>query len=137
MGKRNQRHKQKRQDLVQPVEGLSLGVVKEFYSKKHTKKRAAELIARYFALVERDGPACDLCGSGTPLEFDHIIPKSRDGTNEIDNFCLAHEYCNKQKGEREHQEAKRELTTTRLKREAKGMIWPPEKWEQYVYQSDF
>jgi 5-methylcytosine-specific restriction endonuclease McrA len=33
-----------------------------------------------------------------PLEVEHIIPKSRGGTNRIDNLCLACHECNQKKG---------------------------------------
>ena len=103
--------------------------LRDHYFAKHSKKRAAELFARYNALVERDGPTCDLCGTGRPIEFDHIIPKPLGGTDHLDNLCLAHEYCNKQKGTTEHSVARRGLTAERTQREEAGRPWPPPRWE--------
>ena len=41
-------------------------------------------------LLEKFGRKCCYCGKeNIPLEIEHIIPKSRGGTNRIDNLCLA------------------------------------------------
>lgn len=50
-------------------------------------------------LLEKFGRKCCYCGKeNTPLEVEHIIPKSRGGTNRIDNLCLACHECNQKKG---------------------------------------
>jgi len=50
-------------------------------------------------LLEKFGRKCCYCGKeNTPLEIEHIIPKSRGGTNRIDNLCLACHECNQKKG---------------------------------------
>src|SRR5260370_2635723 len=35
----------------------------------------------------------------TPFEVDHILPRSRGGSNRISNLCLACHACNQQKGD--------------------------------------
>ena len=114
-----------------PREGADLKQLKELYKTKHSKKRAAELFSRYQALVQRDGPSCDLCGVGQPIEFDHIIPKPSGGSNELTNFCLAHEYCNKMKGSSEHSAAREKLTAQRIAAEQQGKEWPPVRWSRH------
>lgn len=62
-------------------------------------------------LVERDGPACRLCGEAVDLEAkwpapmspskDHKIPITRGGMHVADNLQLAHLYCNTSKGNRD------------------------------------
>lgn len=51
---------------------------------------------------ERDAGVCQICGR--PIEghgtIDHIVPKSKGGTNELSNLQLAHERCNQRKGNR-------------------------------------
>ena len=37
---------------------------------------------------------------GVPLQIDHIVPKSRGGTDRISNLCLACEACNQKKANR-------------------------------------
>lgn len=84
--------------------------------------------ARQHALVERDGSLCTYCGvelilwcdprrvyveqniDGSPkykapedLRFattDHIIPRSRGGTEEMENVCLACPRCNSKKADK-------------------------------------
>lgn len=42
---------------------------------------------------------CTYCGvENTPLQIEHIQPKSKGGSNRISNLCLACEKCNQQKG---------------------------------------
>lgn len=42
---------------------------------------------------------CSYCGvENTPLQVEHIHPKSKGGTNRISNLCLACEKCNQAKG---------------------------------------
>lgn len=51
-------------------------------------------------LLEKFGRKCCYCGKeNIPLEIEHIIPKSRGGTNRIDNLCLACHECNQKKGD--------------------------------------
>jgi len=49
-------------------------------------------------LLEKFNRKCCYCGKeNIPLQIEHIIPKSRGGTNRIDNLCLACEECNDKK----------------------------------------
>ncbi len=48
----------------------------------------------------RDGGQCVDCGSRERLEYDHIIPVSRGGSNTVRNLELRCEVCNRSKGAR-------------------------------------
>ena len=49
-------------------------------------------------LLEKWGRKCAYCGkTGVPLEIEHIIPKSRGGSNQVSNLTLACETCNRAK----------------------------------------
>jgi len=47
------------------------------------------------AVSARDGGRCRLCGSRKDLQFDHIIPFSRGGTNDVGNIQLLCGYHNR------------------------------------------
>jgi hypothetical protein len=48
----------------------------------------------------RDRGSCVECGSRARLEFDHIVPVSRGGSNTVRNVELRCEPCNRRKGAR-------------------------------------
>jgi hypothetical protein len=48
----------------------------------------------------RDRGSCVECGSRARLEFDHIIPVARGGSNTVRNIELRCEPCNRRKGAR-------------------------------------
>ena len=50
-------------------------------------------------LLEKWGRKCAYCGAtNTPLEIEHIIPRSRGGSNRVSNLTLACQDCNQRKG---------------------------------------
>lgn len=48
-------------------------------------------------LIERDGPACQECGSGENLAVDHVWPKVLGGTDHPYNLQLLCGSCNSKK----------------------------------------
>jgi len=46
------------------------------------------------AIYERDGHKCQYCGSTRKLTIDHIMPKSKGGTDDWDNLVVACSSCN-------------------------------------------
>ena len=60
------------------------------------------------AIYLRDGMTCAYCGSvledGITLTLDHIIPRSRGGTNKAYNLITSCAKCNKSKGDRQANE---------------------------------
>ncbi len=56
--------------------------------------------ARAYLLVKYEY-RCAYCGkANTPFEVDHILPRSRGGSNRFSNLCLACHTCNQEKGDR-------------------------------------
>jgi len=50
-------------------------------------------------LLEKWGRKCAYCGiTGVPLEIEHIIPKTRNGSNRVSNLTIACHDCNQEKG---------------------------------------
>lgn len=63
-------------------------------------------------IMRRDGMRCTYCGGGTPpLTMDHIIPRSRGGTDSWENLTTACIKCNNKKGNRTPDEAGMRLLT--------------------------
>ncbi len=61
---------------------------------RHAKGKRVSVIAR-------DGENCWLCGrfvAPRKRSLDHVIPKSKGGTNDIGNLRLAHKSCNGRRG---------------------------------------
>ncbi len=53
-------------------------------------------------LLEKWGRKCSYCGKeNTPLQIEHIHPKSKGGSNRVSNLCLACEKCNQRKGNKD------------------------------------
>ena len=48
----------------------------------------------------RDGGRCAKCGSQEKLEYDHIIPLSKGGSNTARNIQLLCESCNRKKSDK-------------------------------------
>jgi 5-methylcytosine-specific restriction endonuclease McrA len=50
-------------------------------------------------LLEKWGRKCAYCGAnGIPLQIEHIVPKSRGGSNRVSNLTISCEPCNTKKG---------------------------------------
>lgn len=56
-------------------------------------------------LLEKWGRRCAYCGTtNTPLQIEHIVPRSRHGSDRISNLTLACASCNTKKGDRTAEE---------------------------------
>ncbi|GER85582.1 hypothetical protein KTAU_42160 [Thermogemmatispora aurantia] len=56
-------------------------------------------------LLEKWGRRCVYCGAeNVPLEIEHIVPRSRGGTDRVSNLTLACRACNQAKGDRTAEE---------------------------------
>jgi 5-methylcytosine-specific restriction endonuclease McrA len=63
-------------------------------------------------ILRRDGFACQYCGTrSVPLTIDHVIPRSRGGTDSWENLVTACIPCNNRKGNRTPEEAGMRLRT--------------------------
>lgn len=67
-----------------------------------SKQRAErERLLRILAL--KHGFVCWYCGTDIKFKekhIDHIVPKSRDGANDISNYALSCAFCNRAKHDR-------------------------------------
>ena len=56
-------------------------------------------------LLEKWGRSCAYCGAtDTPLEIEHIVPRSKGGSNRVSNLTIACHQCNQNKGAMDIQE---------------------------------
>ena len=69
-----------------------------FEGKSNRQRKNVKFHKRRFnrmKLVVSDGRQCAYCGvEEVPLEIDHVIPKSRGGTNRLQNLALSCKECN-------------------------------------------
>jgi 5-methylcytosine-specific restriction endonuclease McrA len=95
-----------------------------------------------FNLFLRDGFACQYCGSGEDLTFDHVLPRSKGGRTTWENIVTACSPCNLSKGGRKPHEAgmplrrmPRRPSTYELQQ--RGRRFPPnhlhQSWLDYLY----
>jgi 5-methylcytosine-specific restriction endonuclease McrA len=52
------------------------------------------------AIYARDGHKCQYCGATRKLTIDHVIPKSKGGSDDWDNLVVACSSCNIKKGDK-------------------------------------
>lgn len=56
-------------------------------------------------LLEKFNRTCIYCGkTGVPLEIEHIVPKSRNGSDRVSNLTISCHKCNQKKGNRTAEE---------------------------------
>ena len=56
-------------------------------------------------IFKRDGERCVYCGTTKDLTIDHVIPRSKGGTESWENLVTACHSCNSKKGNRTPEEA--------------------------------
>lgn len=59
---------------------------------------------RRSAVYIRDGGICHICGGHVGIanfHLDHLVPRSKGGSNDLDNLGLSHPGCNISKGNRQ------------------------------------
>ena len=92
-----------------PVENLSMELVKfdtqalqnpEISGVEYQQGELMGYEIREY-LLEKWGRKCAYCGkTEVPLEVEHIVPKSRGGSNRVSNLTLSCHKCNQEKGSR-------------------------------------
>jgi CRISPR/Cas system Type II protein with McrA/HNH and RuvC-like nuclease domain len=73
---------------------------------KYIKFQTRKLRVNRNRVFKRDGNQCVYCGSKKELTIDHVIPKSRGGTNEWTNLVTCCSKCNLKKGNKTPEEAR-------------------------------
>jgi len=72
----------------------------ERYAKFDNKKREIIPTDVKEAVWRRDLGKCVQCSSNEKLEFDHIVPVSKGGSNTVRNIQLLCEKCNRKKSDK-------------------------------------
>ena len=95
-----------------------------------------------FNLFLRDRFACQYCGSGKDLTFDHVVPRRLGGRTTWENVATACAPCNLKKGGRTPQQAHMPLyqqpwRPTSWQLQDNGRAFPPgylhESWIDWLY----
>ena len=73
---------------------------------RYIKHYTRQLRANRNRIYKRDGYQCVYCGSHRSLTLDHVIPKSKGGTNEWTNLVTSCQKCNLKKADRTPEQAK-------------------------------
>lgn len=70
-------------------------------------------------ILVRDGLSCRLCGGNLAdvdldlIHVDHVVPRARGGSDDLDNLQATHARCNLSKGSGCNDRARRRLTRRR------------------------
>ena len=83
-----------RVEFVAPKASVSLPMKSTRQDRRLVRKETRN------AVWIRDGGQCVECGSGDYIEFDHIIPVAKGGSNTVNNIQLLCRRCNGAKGDR-------------------------------------
>lgn len=67
-------------------------------SRESWNGRPARRLSR--EVIARDGGRCHLCGAEGADTADHLVPRSRGGTDDPSNLRAAHRVCNARRGAR-------------------------------------
>lgn len=95
-----------------------------------------------FNLFLRDGFACQYCGRGDHLTFDHVVPRARGGRTTWENVVAACGPCNLHKGSKTLRKAgmtlrRKPVQPTTAELQNIGRRFPPnhlhESWMDYLY----
>ncbi|MHB1556447.1 MAG: HNH endonuclease [Isosphaeraceae bacterium] len=91
-------------DEAEELEAILAGVVRkhkyllsESYSSERTRKIPDQVKREVW---DRDGGRCVTCGNSDYLEFDHVIPHARGGSNSANNVQILCRRCNLLKSDR-------------------------------------
>ena len=95
-----------------------------------------------FNVFLRDGFACQYCGSGAELTFDHVLPRSQGGVTSWENIVAACAPCNLRKGGRTPRQADMPVRRVPYRPSSRrlqdlGRRFPPnylhQSWLDYLY----
>lgn len=83
---------------------ISFAKVRVFGQEQTEYDCRHRLSPKYMHIFERDGFRCHYCGADTPLTVDHIVPRSRGGSEADSNLVTACRSCNSSKRNKSYDE---------------------------------
>jgi|TARA_B100000085_G_C18537761_1_gene510706 5-methylcytosine-specific restriction endonuclease McrA len=86
--------------LKEKVQVLSSRVVRLVTYIKIPMNRLISSCPSRAMIYKRDRNACQYCGATTRLTIDHVIPRSKGGTNTWENLVVACSKCNTEKSDK-------------------------------------
>lgn len=133
-------------DLVAERQGRVLRSINQTFPYPSIIRLCSYIKVRYKSIelsrrniLRRDNHQCQYCGkTNPPLTLDHIIPKSRGGSESWDNLITACVKCNNRKGSRTPEEANMPLQ--KLPRKPHHVVFlknfmgkVDEAWKPYLF----
>lgn len=88
-----ERRRQLEQEAIEEL--IAAGKIGMSYTKNYERQPIPSVVKQI--VWSRDGQQCVTCGSRQELEFDHIIPVSKGGSNDVGNIQLLCLSCNRRK----------------------------------------
>ena len=120
---------------------MSINIPSVVALKEYVSRSAVTPFTR-FNLFLRDEFACQYCGAGGSLTFDHVVPKCRGGKTSWENVVAACGSCNLKKGAKDIKSAGMKIMRQPVKPSPEklmnnGRKFPPnylhDSWQDFLY----
>jgi 5-methylcytosine-specific restriction endonuclease McrA len=92
---------ERQRERIRSADPVHLAAIRKRSYDKHAEQRRAEAASRRTirrnTIYDRDGGRCHVCGKQTSrsnFHIDHLIPRSKGGSDAAGNLAVTHPFCN-------------------------------------------